>query len=71
MVYHVHVCVTWLPRVLNNMSSYYKFLNRLLWRKLSSQEFIRRLEDSKFGADFNWDARLFQIIFILDFYYQM
>ena len=70
MVYHVYVCVTWLPRVLNNMSSYYKLL-WLLWRKLSSQEFIGRLEESKFGADFNWDARLFQIVFILDFYYQM
>ena len=37
----------------------------LLWRKTSSQEFIGRLEEKRFGAEFivYWDARLFQIIF--------
>ena len=49
--YMYDVCVTWLPRVLSCML-FYKFLHKLHLQEIPSQDFTRRLKESRFGDDF-------------------
>lgn len=60
MAYFAYVCVIWLSTVLTCMLSY-KFLPKLQLHEMPSQDFIRCLNDSRFGVDFKWDGKLFQI----------
>ena len=39
----------------------YEFLHKVHLQEIPSQDFLKRLKESRFGADIQWDGRLFQI----------